>query len=346
MTDLPKQSQMLVRGTNWIGDSVMSVAALRELRRLLPDQHIALLVKEWVAGLFEEQDFVDEVLVFGQGESTLSRVRPYRFSRFGTAILFQNAFEAALLAFLSRIPERLGYDTEWRGMMLTRSASPRIKDLGRHQVYYYLDLLYQTGISQIDYLNSPGFQPNITLTPTASGLEKAHALLAHHSLQEETPLVGVNPGAFFGPAKRWLTNRYAELADRLIEECGAKILILGSAGEKQFAAEIESFMVHKPVTLTGATDLDSLIGLLSQCDLLVTNDSGPMHLAASLDIPQVAIFGSTDEIATGPFSSKARVIHKHVECSPCLRRECPIDLRCFTRIEVDEVFETVKELIP
>ncbi|MGW8178767.1 MAG: lipopolysaccharide heptosyltransferase II [bacterium] len=342
MSNGKRAYRILIRGTNWIGDSVMSVAALREIRNLYPASHLTLLVKDWVAGIFQEQDLVDEIITFGPTESSLDRIRPYRFRNFDAGILFQNAFEAALILFLSRIPERAGYDTEWRRPLLTRAASPRIKPLKRHQVYYYLDLLYQTGFSGTDYLHNPNFQPDISLIVPKIGIDRAEALLESADIYTDQVLIGLNPGAYYGRAKRWLTERYAALADRLIDELDAKILVFGSKGEKPIAARIEDQMRHTPWILTGRTDLPALMALISRCSVLITNDSGPMHLAASLGTPQIAIFGSTDEIATGPFSENAKVIHKHVECSPCLLRECPIDLRCFTRIEVDEVFETTK----
>jgi heptosyltransferase-2 len=340
-----KPKRVLVRGTNWIGDSVMSVAALRELRRIYPEDHLTLLVKSWVAGLFEGQGVVDEIIRFGDNESSISRVRPFRFRCYDSVLLFQNAFEAALLAFFSRIPERIGYDTEWRRPLLTRSASPRIKALGRHQVYYYLDLLYQSGLSNTDYLHTPSFRPDISLRVQSDSLEEANSLLKRLDVDTYQLLIGLNPGAYYGRAKRWLTDRYAALADQLIEECDAEILVFGSEGEIPIAEKIDQQMSRSPKILTGKTTLPTLMALISLCKVFVTNDSGPMHLAAGLGTPQVAIFGSTDEIATGPFSEKAKIIHKHVDCSPCLLRECPIDLRCFTRIEVEEVFKTVKELI-
>jgi heptosyltransferase-2 len=152
----------------------------------------------------------------------------------------------------------------------------------------------------------------------------------------------MNPGANYGPAKRWFSKRYAALADRLIAEIKADIVLIGSREERTLAQEIQTLTQHSLTILTGKTDLASVMGLLSRCDLFITNDSGPMHLAAALDTPQIALFGSTDEVATGPFSSKARVLHKHVECSPCLLRECPIDLRCFSRIAVDEVYDAAR----
>jgi len=323
----------------------MSLAALRELRRLHPEHQLTLLVKRWVAGLFEGQGLVDKIITFDENESTMRRIRPYRFHHFDCAILFQNAFEAALLAFLSRIPIRAGYDTQWRRSLLTLRATPRTRDLGKHQVFYYLDLLHQTGFSETDYLHFPSFRPDISLKPVASGLEKASKLLHQMNLSGNQLLIGLNPGAYYGSAKRWLTQRYAALADRLIQETGAEILVFGSKGEEAIAEEIKGQMSHRPRILAGATDLPTLMALISKCRVFVTNDSGPMHLAAAIGVPQVAIFGSTDETATGPFSGKARVIHKHVECSPCLLRECPIDLRCFNRIEVDEVFDAARALI-
>ena len=337
----------MIRGTNWIGDTVMSLAALREVRRLFPHHHLTLLVRNWVAELFKNQGLVDEILLL---EETSSHLRPFfrlvgKIRHFDSAILFQNAFQAALMPRLAGIPERIGYSTDGRALLLTRRARPRIKELNRHQIYYYLDLLFQTGLSPQDYLNDPDFKPDIHLNPTEEGIQKAEQLLQAADVSAQRPIILINPGAFYGSAKRWFTNRYAALADRLIEGAEAQVVMIGSAGEQTIAQDIQSLTKQRLTILTGQTDLPTVIGLLSQCDLLITNDSGPMHLAAALDTPQIAILGSTDEVATGPFSPRAQVIHKHVECSPCLLRECPIDLRCFSRIEVEEVYETARALL-
>jgi len=336
-----RPDSLLVRGTNWIGDTVMSLAALRELRRIFPETHLAVYVKEWVAWVLRGQGIADEIISFPDDESGFKNRGKLR--RFDAAVLFQNAFRAALLAKISGIRERIGYSTDGRSFLLTRKAEPRIKQMGRHQVYYYLDLLYQTGISDIDYLNTPDFRPDISITPTVSGLRKAGELLKKEGIKDDSrPLIGINPGAYFGPAKRWQTDRYGKLADQLNSRHGGDILVFGSSSENPIAEQIAGHMSKKPVILTGKTDLETYIALLSLLRVFVTNDSGPMHLAAALDIPQVAIFGSTDEIATGPFSSQATVLHKHVECSPCLLRECPIDMRCFTSISVEEVLEAAE----
>jgi lipopolysaccharide heptosyltransferase II len=337
----PTPKKILIRGTNWIGDTVMSLAAFRELRRLYPESHLAAYVKDWVAGVLREQGLVDEIISFGNKESGFGNRK--KLKSFDTAVLFQNAFRAALLTKLARIPERIGYNTDGRSFLLTRKAEPRIKESGRHQVYYYLDLLYQAGLSDIDYLNTPEFKPDISLIPTVFGLRKAGELLRQEGVLDDTSqLIGINPGAYFGPAKRWLTDRYGRLADELSSRHNATILVFGSMNELPIAKEMASFMNSKPVILTGKTDLETYIALISLSRVFVTNDSGPMHLAAALNVPQVAIFGSTDDTATGPFSSRSTVIHKHAECSPCLLRECPIDLRCFTSIQVEEVLEAVE----
>lgn len=342
---MPENRRLFIRSTNWIGDAVMSIPALREIRRIHPGWRITLFAKDWVAGIYRGQGMVDEILAFPSGSSSLRWTRELRRRSFDRCILLQNAFEAALLAVLSRIPERFGYAVDGRGLLLTGRARPRIRQLGRHQVYYYLDLLHQTGLTEIDYLGDSTFRPDITMTPTHEGRQGLDRLRQDLEIPPDARLIGLNPGAYFGPAKRWPTRRYAALADRLIDELGATVLIFGSKSEIPLAEEIQAYMQRRALSLAGKTDLLTLIALIDETELFITNDSGPMHLAAALGVPQIALFGSTDEIATGPFSEEARVIHKHVECSPCLRRECPIDLRCFTRIEVDEVLGLAVEIL-
>ncbi len=339
--------RVFIRSTNWIGDAVMSVAALRELRRSLPDSYLLLIARPWVAGLFENQGLVDEVYPVDPGETQVQQLRSMigKVRNCDQAILFQNAFQAALVAFLARVPDRAGYSTDGRRLLLTRRAKPRIKRLNRHQVYYYLDLLHQTGFSPKDYLQDDDFRPDISLKPTKQGIQSARRLLAENNIQPGKSLVLLNPGAYFGSAKRWLIERYASLGNRLVQNRSAQVVIIGSASERGIAERISARMRTGAAIMTGATDLPTLMGLFSVSQLFVTNDSGPMHLAAALDTPQIALFGSTDEIATGPYSRKARIIHKHVECSPCLLRECPLDLRCFKAIEVDEVYEVALSIL-
>lgn len=338
---------ILIRGTNWIGDTVMSLAAIRELRRLYPDRRLVLAARPWVGGLFEQQGLVDSMVSIPKSAGPWEEARLLRRTgeHFTQGVILPNSFASALAGFLAGIPRRFGYRRDARHWLLSRSARPRIKDLRRHQVYYYLDLLFQTGLSPLDYLQASDFQPNVRLTATTTGRLKADTLLRSVGVKERRPRVALNPGAYYGPAKRWLPERYARVADALVESVQAEILLVGTAGERRLAGAIQDQMRHSPRLLTGKTDLPTLLGVLASCRLLITNDSGPMHLAAALDIPQLALFGSTDAVATGPLSPQARIIHKHVACSPCLLRECPLDLRCFDRITVDEVTGTALEML-
>ncbi len=325
----------------------MSLAAVRELRRLNPERPLVLAARPWVSGLFREQQLVDEILELSEGAGPWAESRALRQARHrpAQAVLFPNSFATALATWLAGIPRRAGYGRDGRGWMLHASAQPRIRRLRRHQVYYYLDLLYQTGLSSLDYLEDRSFRPDIGLRAPDEARRRAETLLEECGAEAGRPRVALNPGAFYGPAKRWFADRYALLADALIEEAGVQVLLIGSAGEKRLAEEIRGQMRRPPVLLTGKTDLTALLGVLKSCRLLITNDSGPMHLAAALDVPQVALFGSTDAVATGPLGPRARVVQEPVPCSPCLLRECPLDLRCFERITVERVTREALDLL-
>ena len=241
------------------------------------------------------------------------------------------------------VSRRVGYPTAGRGLLLTdRGAEARD---GLHQTRRYLHLLSSTGLSTEDYL-APDRIPDVSLPLDVDLRELGNSLLSERGVELGVgPLIGINPGAYFGPAKRWLPDRYGGVAQRLIESHRANILLFGAPADEPLAGEIQAEMTDPAVDFTGRTSLLELLALMSCCDLVLTNDSGPMHLATALDRPLIALFGSTDEVATGPASDRAVVIHKHVECSPCLLRECPIDLRCFTQISVDEVVSEAERIL-
>jgi len=245
----------------------------------------------------------------------------------------------------ARIPQRLGYKRDWRGPLLTHPSKidPAVKKV--HQVYYYLGILSGAGLLPARLWEVANYQPSVALGVRDSDRQAARRLLEGKNINPGETLIGVNPGASYGPAKRWLPDRYASVADGLAETHGARILLFGSANEISIAHEIARQMKHPAVVLAGETTLGELMAVIKECRLLVTNDSGTMHLAAALDTPQLAIFGSTSEIATGPLSSKSRVIKHPVECSPCFLRDCPIDFRCMTRISADQVFDAADSIL-
>ena len=338
--------RLLVRGTNWVGDAVMSVPALKEIRRHFPASHITLLVRPWVQDVYAAADFVDEILLYDKtgihkGWAGMRRLcAELRVRRFEMAILLQNAIEAALIAMWGRIPLRIGYARGGRSPLLSHAIriDPEVRRV--HQVYYYLGILAGAGL----IARRPWARPDYPLDSVALGVRQsdcraARDMLQVHGIDHSSPIVGINPGASYGGAKRWPAERFAAVADALASDCAARIVVFGAPNERPIADEVAARMHADPLILAGRTSLGQLMGLIRECDLFITNDSGPMHLAAALQVPQLAIFGSTSEIATGPLSPRAQVIKHQVDCNPCFLRECPIDFRCMLGITVAEVLE-------
>lgn len=332
--------RVVVRGTNWVGDSVMTVPALRALRRILPDAHITLALRPSAKGIFSEADFIDDVLVYDRRNafSVISQVREWRRRRFDLAVLFQNAFEAALIPFLAGVPLRLGYATESRQAMLTHPLPLPDWRSSKHEVFYYLYLVTAleqllTGASTICETD-----PDISLAISESRKAGAAELLRSYGVKDEKSVVAICPGSINSRAKRWPAERYAALADRLMDQ-QRQVVLIGSKDELEVTNEVTSRMRHRPVVLTGKTTLDQITAVLGHVDLVVTNDTGPAHIAAALGCPTIVIFGPTNPLTTRPFSFKAEIIRHPPDCAPCMLRDCPIDHRCMTAITVDEIFE-------
>lgn len=345
--------RLLIRGTNWVGDSVMAIPALREVRRLLPRAHITLLVLPWVSDIYQGSPWVDAVRLYDRegrhagASGRLRLVRELARGGFDAVLLLQNAFEAALLARLARIPLRAGYRRDGRGWLLTHAVSidPRLKT--RHQTCYYLDLVERLA-GRERTLDDPSpapekTTPELPLRPEARA--RARQRLEQEGVRFRGKVVGVHPGAAFGSAKRWMGDRYAQVLDRLIGTQGVEAILFGSRQERPIAESIRGHMAERPLVLSGRTRLSELMAMIACCDLFISNDSGPMHLAAALGVPTLALFGSTDQVATGPLGPAVAVLNKNVECSPCLLRECPIDHRCMTRITVEEVFQEAVRML-
>jgi heptosyltransferase-2 len=339
--------KILIRGVNWIGDAVMTTPAVTAVRKAYPDAYIALLAKPWVADIFRGNPALNEVILYEDrfagpgGKVKLGRL--LRARGFDSAILLQNAFDAALIAWLARIPERIGYRRDWRSVLLTHPVDVTVKNLEQHQVFYYLDMIKST----LDVIPDT---PEPTLYLEDNETHEARTLLFRSlDLTSGAPLIGINPGATYGSAKRWPPERFAELIQKITTELNGRVILFGSASEKELSMEIVSRVLPPEssfLNVVGRTTLRELAALIAECDAFITNDSGPMHMAAALLVPVVAIFGSTDHARTGPFGKGHRIITGNLPCSPCHKRECPEGhLQCMTAIAVDAVFHSLRETL-
>jgi heptosyltransferase-2 len=321
--------RLLVRAPNWIGDAVLSLPAVRDLRRNFPGARIEVLARPWVADLYHavrEVDAVREALGLAADREAIR-------GRFDAALLLPNSFGAALLAWWARIPERWGYRTDGRGPLLTRGTAVPREVRGRSQVYYYRAMLAGAGLSV-------SAAPDGSLACPPEWRERGLLRLGGPARW-----VGINPGAFYGTAKRWIPERYAAVADGLARRTGARIVILGGPAERPVAETIAASMRAEALVLCGDTSLRDLVGVITGLEALVTNDSGPMHIAAALGVPVVAVFGPTDWRETAPVGEGHRLVREPVHCSPCLLRECPIDHRCMRRVGVDRVLAETESVL-
>jgi len=341
--------KILLRAPNWIGDAVMCEPALRGLRSLFPDADVTMLAKPAVAELFRAAPELNRVLVYEDrgahagisGKWVLAGLlRNYSFD---LAVLFQNAFEAALIAWLAGIPQRYGYATDGRVFFLTTPVAVPTGPQSVHQVEYYWNLLKPLGLS--------GSVPLPALCVTGEENHALDARLAALGRGSSDILIGINPGSTYGNAKRWLPERFAEVARRLAEQLGRDegrqvvVAILGAKGEETLGKEIASRINGPSVVLSGSTTIRELMAVVKRCRILITNDTGPMHVAAACGVPVVAVFGPTDSRTTAPYGQEQSVVRESVDCAPCLLRECPIDHRCMTRISADRVFEVAVQQV-
>ena len=336
---------ILLRSANWVGDAVMTTPAIRAVRKNFPRASITILAKPWVIPVFQHNPHVDEMMVYdaaGRHKGALGLLRLSRdlkHANFDLAILFQNAFEAALLAFAARIPRRLGYATDGRTALLTdRLYTYRGLKKG-HLIDYYRGIVSGAGLD----LDGRGLE--LFISPREQ--VQAEAFLAGAGVDPGESIAGLNPGATFGTAKRWLPERFAELSQRLHTDRGIRSLLFGGPGEAQLGQQIAAQSGGCAINLCGRTNLREAMVLIDRCRFFITNDSGLMHVAAALNKPQLAIIGPTDFIATGPSNKNSRLVRVPGACdlSPCLKVDCPIDHRCMTRITVDRVLDELQTLL-
>lgn len=337
--------KIVVRGTNWIGDAVMQIPALRELRRIFPEAFIALHTRAWAQGIYENAEFIDEILAFEKNGSkikdALRQARILRDKNFDVALLFPNSFESALIARMSGIPRRFGYATDGRSFLLTDAVKvPEWKNK-RHEVFYYLNLAREVERKFAGTETISIAEPKTNLNVAAAGKKRARELLLENGADLSKKIVALGVGSANSRAKRWQAGGYAELNEKLQTELDANVILIGVADELDVSREVYEKSKRKPIILTGKTNLAEATAILSEIDLLVSNDMGLAHIASAAGTATLVIFGPTDPNTTRPWN--AEIIYKNVECSPCMLRDCPIDHRCMTRISAAEVFSACRK---
>lgn len=340
-----RPKNIIVRMPNWIGDAVMATPILEDLRRYFPECELRVLCQGNIALLLQNNPYINEILSFKRPSGWIHRLHPFEVvemlqcGEFDLGVLLTNSFSSAWQFWRGGVRNRLGYAGHWRRFLLNKCVAEPEDLEKQHLVLTYKQLLLPLGIAVTHSM------PALFISDEER--ETAHDLLTRCKIDKSCHrIVGINPGAAYGSAKCWLPDRFQAVARRLIEsDKNNRVIFFGDPSQKELIASICSDLPDGVLDLAGRTTLREMIALLECCDVILTNDSGPMHIAAALKKPVVAIFGSTNPVKTGPYSDKAVVLRKEVACSPCYKRVCPIDLRCMTQLSVDEVFAAVQAMI-
>ncbi len=332
--------RIIVRLTNWVGDVVMGTPFLQRLREVYPAAHIVAAGRSNVTALLQGHPCIDDIWTIADREARgmvreSSRVRA---GRFDLGFLLPNSSRAALLLALGGVRARCGYARDGRAALLTHPVPLRPDDLAVHEVRYYLRLLDAS-------FPREGPPPPLLLTVTQEEHARMAEWLSRIGVAPGQPVIGVNPAAFYGTAKRWMPERYAEVASRLVRAHGARVVVTGLPQERDVAEEVCRAGGPGFHNAAGEMKLRDLMAFLAACRVFLTNDSGAMHIAAALGTPLVAVFGSTDWVTTAPLSDRATIVRADTDCAPCLLRHCPIDHRCMTRVSVEEVHSAAESLM-
>jgi heptosyltransferase II len=326
--------KIIVRATNWIGDAIMSLPALRAIRQRFPDAEITVCAKPWVSALYQGEGSINNVIPLAD---RLGTIRLLRGCHFDLGILFPNSFDSAIVLKLAGVKRIAGYARDGRSFLLTDAvAVPKAGEIPVHERFYYLELLKRAG-----FLETIPDVPEIRLDGIPELRACGEKLFEARGLR--LPAIGISPGAAYGSAKRWLPDRFAESAARLAAELGGSVAVFGSSAEKALCGEVARAANGR--SFAGATTLREFIQMTAACRVFLTNDSGAMHIASALGVSSVTVFGPTDETATGPLGPAARLVREPVDCAPCLLRECPIDHRCMTRVTADRVVQAAQQVL-
>jgi heptosyltransferase-2 len=349
--------KILVVQPSWVGDAVMATPTLRAIRKLYPQAEIAYLLRRYVKPIYTGMPWADRLVTYRTGKTKaragkgmFDLAARLRSARFDMAILLTNSFKTALLCKMAGIEKVVGYERDGRGFLLSDKLLPQ-KDRGKFVPFPIVR--YYMGLAQ--YLGSTERDLSMQLFVTPAEKQAAAGVLSRAGLDPELdrpasrgkpPLVLLNPGAQYGAAKCWLPEHFAALADRLMTEQGATVLLSGAPKERGIIEAILSHMKHTPIDLsTKGLSLGALKEITRRCDLMVTNDTGPRHIAAAFDVPVVTVFGPTHPEWTEIYYKKERQVAVKVFCGPCQKKTCPLDHRCMTRVTPAMVYDTAVELL-
>jgi heptosyltransferase-2 len=335
--------KILLRVPNWVGDALLTTPVVHSIKKAFPDSRITILAKPWVAPIFEADPAVEAVVPYQKpgrhqgirGKAALAR--ELKAQGYNLVINFPHSFESAWISYEGRIPVRVGYSTEGRGLLLTHRLKATRDRRKEHQVTYFFHLLEPLNILENP---TPKSHP-LRLSLSQNHREKAKTLLKNLGIAPSHFLVGLAPGAIYGSAKCWPFDRYEALAARMKQEWKAQVLLFGTDKDALAGKNTD---LHNYHDLMGKTSLGEALALMSMCRLMVCNDSGLMHAASALNIPMVALFGSTDVQRTGPWGGTHKIIDKHFPCAPCLKKRCTVAPNCMEAITLDEVWEELSGL--
>lgn len=335
--------KVLVVAPNWIGDAVLALPAIASLRNALPSASVTILGLAHICELFKDSPYADDRIVYSV--SSISTARDIRKHAFDLAVLLPNSFRTAMIVQLARIPYRCGYSRDGRGVLLNIAIKVDARVKGLTQTEYYMNIVNHIFHGQGTPKQFRADREREWLHLSKEELQHAKEILRNHNIPDGTLIIGINPGAAYGSAKRWYPERFALVSRDLANKYGARTIIFGSPQERDIAEEIETLAGAPAINLAGKTTIRELMSLIKQCHVFITNDSGPMHMASALDVPVVAIFGSTDPGKTGPMGGRKVVIKKNADCSPCFKRKCPTDLKCMDMITVEDVMAGAERIL-
>ncbi len=331
--DKKEIGSVLVRAPGWIGDSVISMPVVRAIRDNFPEAFLRISVKDRVRDLWDGFRFADEIVSDSELKNKVKM-------QFDLGIIFPHSFSSAYKMLRSGVKYRAGYSTELRGLLLTHRVPKPGKFRSKHLLEEYLDILRHLGLK----IRSK----ELFFEVPSKAQRKIERLIKKRDKGGSRPIIGLCPGASFGKAKAWPPERFAQVAEYLVRKYSANVAVFSGKGETENAKKILQGLKNDVIlSLGGNLSVKESAALIEKCAVFISNDTGPMHIAAALNVPLVAVFGSTNPLWTGPIGSRSRVLYRKVPCSPCFKRSCPRKsgrYECLSSITADNVIREIEKL--